>query len=1109
MLSVLVRSIGRSSLERALHSISIQNKKQLLVVLVDAKGDLYEAIPEATELVDQPIEAAILASTESKQLTLRLGVTKSAKGLVRESSTSLRHRESVKASFRVPGWPDLHAYPFNILIVSTGQSLERATAADLALKIGACVSDRSIFLDDDDTFLHGHLDVLESALMREEDAVLVHTAALLTFEASSDIAQSSEHQIGKPFEPWELLYANHIPIHCALFRTELIRRKGLSFDSQFKVYEDWDFWLQLQSLGRFVWVPGCSARYFVSDAVGRSSKVHQIARDDDSYQRLWQKWLGWAPSDWWFDLLARTGPDLNRLEALEQTIANLGDVNKVLETQLGQSAQISAAQQQAIDDLRRALETQFGENQSLHDELASAGREAHKLREAIKKQEQDLAHLIQQSAQREQALRIELSTAYDAAEQWRRRAESFATLSTQLQQQIQAILQSRSWRVTKPLRQLGTIARRLGMAKLYRRVRALHSHASVALTPRSQVDQNSQADVANLFPRQESESESNQDQAHTQSKFVRTSGQLDPYQHWITRFESKHYKDRSISFIEKSAKNHQSSQGALISIVMPIFNAPLNFFKAAIVSVQKQHNPNWELCVADDASTDKESLIWLKQEMLRDSRIKLVERSQNGHIVACSNSALALATADWIALMDQDDLLSPYAIVEVLSAIEQYPNAMLIYSDEDKVNNNGLRSDPYFKPAFNLELLRAQNTFSHLGVYRRSLVNAVGGFQPGTEGSQDHDLVLRCIEHVNADQVIHIPKVLYHWRIHDQSTASAVDAKPYAVTNGLKAVNQHLARTSPGAEAFLHQSISHYIVRYPLPVVLPNVDIIIPTRNGFEVLDRCLESLFKLTHYPRMKVTVIDNGSDDIRVINLLQDYKERKLIDVLRYDKAFNFSAINNFAVENTSADYLLFLNNDIEIIRADWLDELLRQGCRDEIGAVGAMLWYPDMTMQHAGVVIGAGGVAGHAHHRLPVGHPGYFGRAAFALEVCAVTAACLLMPRKLFIELGGFDEESLAVAFNDVDLCLRLRRLGYKVIFTPRAELIHHESATRGDDLSPEHRDRFERECAVMRHRWSAAINNDPSYNPNLEMMSSTFQAYAEPRDCSARSSQLPSG
>lgn len=1122
MISVLVRSIGRSTLGRALDSIALQREDDLIVVLVDAKGDLYESIPCQPEHLNVPFRQTLLEASNGRGRPLRFAFTKPQKnGEVLPRISPLPHglRED---RLLAPVWPDFKVYPFNVLLVSAGTLLGRSEAADLALKIGASLSELSVFLDDDDTFMDGHLSALEAALVLNKDAVVAHTSALLSAEPACPSAgkpdsavyghelssvevetHGADHPIGRRFEPWELLYANHIPIHCALFKTDLIRRYNLSFDAQLEVYEDWDFWLQLQSLGSFVWVEGCTARYYVSEDVRRSSKVHGLERHEEAYQKIWQKWKHKAPSQWWFELLARTGPNLNRLEALDQSVKHFADLKAALEVQLRHQQHSVSVQADALEELKLALATQLEQNRNLHDQLANAK----KLWGELKKVELELRQRVDHSTQREEALRTEVSKAYDAAQSWRQRGESLASQSSQLQRQLQAVFHSRSWRVTRPLRYLGSIARRMGLAELYRRLRVRGKQANLVLTRLRTQKRDRQPIVAKAAHAHDTGSELQQDQERLSTRFEQTSNLLDPYQHWIISHESRHLRGMTNALTESDDTKERLVTAPLISIVMPMFNAPLVFFKEAIESVKMQSDPRWELCIADDASTDQESLLWLKQELLRDPRIKLIERSKNGHIVACSNSALALASADWIALMDQDDLLSPFAVAEVLRAIKMFPAGMLFYSDEDKINSEGHRSDPYFKPAFNLELLRAQNTFSHLGVFSRSLVNSVGGFQAGTEGSQDHDLVLRCIEKISADQVIHIPKVLYHWRIHDQSTASDIDVKPYALINGLKAVNEHLKRTVSGAEAISHESISHYVVRYPLPLVLPRVEIIIPTRNGFDVLSRCLETLFELTHYPKLLVTVVDNGSDDSRVIGLLEKYKNESRINLHRYEGEFNFSAINNFAVEKSDAEYILFLNNDIEIMRSDWLDEMLRQACRSEVGAVGAMLWYPEMKMQHAGVVIGAGGVAGHAHHKLPAGHPGYFGRAALALEVSAVTAACLLMRRTVFEEAGGFDEVSLAVAFNDVDLCLKVRGLGYKVIFTPRAELIHNESATRGNDLAPEHRDRFERECAVMRRRWSAVINNDPSYNPNLELMTSTYQAYAEPRDHSARSALLP--
>jgi len=1103
MLAVLIRSIGRSTLERALSSVALQNQSDLMVVLVDARGDLIQAIEDACDPVSALDLRKLQALVAFNSSEIKLGFPKQTQS---------------QPAFGFPsGWPDFSAYPFRVLLVSTGEALRRARAADLALKIGALLSEYAIFLDDDDVFLEGHIESLRSALAIHQGAVAAHTAAILdsgTHSATKATRhRTGKHAVGRFFEPWELLYSNHIPIHCALFRTAPVLERTLSFDEQFDLYEDWDFWLQLRCIGDFQWVEGLSALYVVDESSESPSLAHRIKRDEEPYRKLWQKWRLKAPAQWWFDLLAATGPKLNQLEAFEQTVDHLSEVKLSLEGAVALLNHQLHAKEEASQALRHDLENQLAENRSLHERLAHAYRETLGLRNEFQALELDLKATIhtqlstigaqqstieaQQAAtieqlQREAGLRDELARTLAAAQQWQHRSESLSSQVGQLQAQLQAMLHSRSWRITGPLRRLGTLARRAGFGRMIRRLRQIQ----IRLVERPKAATASSDLVA---------VDSSEKPQQAWDIFHRVP---DPYQDWIERYESKCFDLEVSRRALKAPESGSDRVKPLVSIIMPVFNAPFDFFVEAINSVRQQHSPNWELCVADDASTDKASLDWLKTLMKQESRIKLLERNENGHISACSNAALTLASTDWVALMDQDDRLSPFAVTEVLSAIERFPQAKVIYSDEDKIDERGVRSNPYFKPAFNLELLRAQNMVSHFGVYSRALVDAVGGFRIGMEGSQDHDLVLRCVERVAEDQIIHIPKVLYHWRIHQQSTASTIDAKPYAISNGLKAVNDHLERSVPGAKALLHEAIAHYHVQYPLPLELPSIEVIIPTKNGYELVGRCLETFFKLTRYPSLHLTIVDHESDDERLASLLGKYKNDGLIDVIRYEGAFNFSAINNHAVANTQSDYVLFLNNDIEVISSDWLDTMLRQAVRPEVGAVGAMLYYPDKTMQHAGVVIGAGGVAGHAHHRLPAGHPGYFGRAALALEVSSVTAACLLMRRRVFEEVGGFDAQHLAVAFNDVDLCLKVRRLGYKVIFAPRAQLIHHESATRGDDLSPEHRDRFERECAVMKQRWPDVINNDPAYNPNLEIMATTYQAYCPSRDARARTGNLPS-
>ncbi|AMM24197.1 glycosyltransferase family 2 protein [Variovorax sp. PAMC 28711] len=533
----------------------------------------------------------------------------------------------------------------------------------------------------------------------------------------------------------------------------------------------------------------------------------------------------------------------------------------------------------------------------------------------------------------------------------------------------------------------------------------------------------------------------------------------------------------------------------LISVVMPAYNPDPVWLRAAIESVRSQLYPHWELCIADDASPSQAVRDMLRQYSETDPRIKVVFRPKNGHISAASNSALEVASGAWIALMDHDDLLAEHALLCIADCIAAHPDVQLIYSDEDKIDEQGRRSDPYFKPDWNIDLFRSQNMFSHLGVLSTALVRAVGGFRLGMEGSQDWDLVLRCVERIRPEQVQHVPRVLYHWRIHAESTARSMNAKPYAAVAGERALNEHYGRLDVAARA---EYVGFgYRTHYELPAPPPLVSIIIPTRNALKLMRQCVESIVAKTTYPNYEIIIVDNASDDAAALAYFETLAKRPDVRVMRDARDFNYSALNNAAVEAATGELIALVNNDIEVMTPEWLSEMVALACQPGVGAVGARLWYPDMTVQHAGVLLGVGGLAVHANKGLPRGLNGYAGRAALVQSFSAVTAACLVIRKSIYQEVGGLDEVHLKVAFNDVDLCLRVREAGYRNVWTPYAELIHHESATRGDDVAPEKRARFERETAYMHSRWADLLQRDPSYNPNLTATSEDFSYACPPR------------
>lgn len=520
-----------------------------------------------------------------------------------------------------------------------------------------------------------------------------------------------------------------------------------------------------------------------------------------------------------------------------------------------------------------------------------------------------------------------------------------------------------------------------------------------------------------------------------------------------------------------------------ISIAMPVYNVEEKWLRLCIDSILNQVYTNWELCMADDASTDPNVKKILTEYQQLDERIRVVFREQNGHISEATNSALAIATGEFVALLDNDDELAINAFYEVVKVLNENPELDLIYSDEDKIDMDGNRSDPAFKPDWSPDLLLGTNYISHLGVYRRSILEEIGGFRKGYEGSQDYDLVLRFTEKTTKERIKHIPKVLYYWRMLPTSTAVDQGSKGYAFEAGLRAVQDALVRRGINGHATHGAANGLYDVYYDIKSD-KLVSIIIPTKNGYKDVQRCVSSIIEKTTYQNYEIIMADNGSTDPKMHELYAEFEQQLpgRFFVESIDIPFNFSTINNRAVKKAHGEYLLFLNNDTEVITENWLTLMVSFAQQERIGCVGAKLLYPNNTVQHAGVILGLGGVAGHGHYGYPHGDLGYFGRLAINVNYSAITAACLLMKKADFDAVGGF-EEAFTVAFNDVDLCLKVQALGRDNVWLHEAELYHFESQTRGYDDKGKKKKRFEQEKVMMEEKWGPLIENDPFYNPNL--------------------------
>ena len=527
-----------------------------------------------------------------------------------------------------------------------------------------------------------------------------------------------------------------------------------------------------------------------------------------------------------------------------------------------------------------------------------------------------------------------------------------------------------------------------------------------------------------------------------------------------------------------------------ICVLMPVHDPAPGHLRAAIASVMAQAAPDWRLCIADDGSASPDVRRILDQAAVADPRIRLVRHPTRQGVAAATNAALALADGDVGLFLDHDDVLAPHALALVALALADRPQAAAVYSDEDVIDAEGHRSAPVFKTRLDRERLLAQNYVNHLFAVRLDLLRRLGGLRSGLDGAQDHDLVLRVAES-GAGEILHLPQVLYHWRIYpggatlSQGRSAALDAARERL------VREHLARTDRDAE-LVPGPRGHLVVGRRLPQPPPRVLAVVPTRDRPGLLQACVAGLLEQTDYPDLELCIVDNGSRAPEALDLLARLEATPRVRVLRIDAPFNFSALNNAAVSGTDAPLLAFVNDDVMVVEPGWLRPMAGLACQADVGAVGAKLFYPDGRIQHAGIVLGLGPqqVAGHEFRGAPGDSPGPQNRLLLTRECSAVTAACMVVERRKFVAVGGFDEAAFPVAFNDVDLCLRLGRAGLRTLWTPQARLMHLESATRGSDRAEAAMARFSAEAARMLDRWGPALADDPYYNPNLTLEDESF-------------------
>ena len=530
------------------------------------------------------------------------------------------------------------------------------------------------------------------------------------------------------------------------------------------------------------------------------------------------------------------------------------------------------------------------------------------------------------------------------------------------------------------------------------------------------------------------------------------------------------------------------SDPVIISIAVPLYRTPEQYLREMIESVQAQTYPHWELCLAVGSPEDKALVQLVQNYAAQDKRIKVQILKKNEGIAGNTNAALAMAEGTYIGLLDHDDLLAPDALYEVALAIQSTQKEKgcsqdLLYTDEDKVSADLKEHfQPNLKPDFSPDLLRSNNYICHFLVAARTLVEQVGGFQSEYDGAQDHDFILRCSEQAN--EICHIPKILYHWRTHAQSTADNPISKQYAYEAGRRAIEAHLERCQLKGEVQRKKEFGFYRVKYAVEGS-PLVSIIIPNKDETETLKTCIDSILEKSSYRNFEIIVVENNSTTQEIFDYYKEIDGRNGVHVVYWDREFNYSAINNFGISHAKGDYFICLNNDMEIISEDWIEELLGHCQRPDTGIAGARLYYPDDTVQHAGIIVGLGGIAGSLLVGLKRGHTGYMHREALQQDLSAVTAACMMVTREAYEAVGGF-EEKLAVAFNDVDFCLKVREKGYLVVYDPYVELYHYESKTRGAEDTKEKVRRFQSEIEYMRTRWIKIIKDgDPYYNKNFSL------------------------
>jgi GT2 family glycosyltransferase len=872
---------------------------------------------------------------------------------------------------------------------------------------------------------------------------------------------------------------------CAAVRRSVLEEVAGYDEAMRDGYEDWELWLRMMIVGhRFLHLPEVAFHYRVREGslLSRAADGHVreriiqhiVERHRDTYAKHWPGVIA--------ELHRIQANDMVRVEqgqrTLLETTRKLGIAHEQLsaaEVELHEREAQHAALHEAFAVARNEQDHALAEVHqrwtSTLAELEASRREADAARKravALNKEKDALAaeahRLVGEADKLMQALNVH-----------REHARGLQALIGQYEERIKAIESSRLWRLRKGYNKMRALLRtssgssRAGFRWL-KRITFLVSQKGRRIVRKF---------LAKVFRALYLMAEEQPvrilvGDEQLQAAMVHHD---DPYHQWMMR----HFP-RASDLVDQRERIALFNERPLVSVVMPVYAPPIHLLDAAIRSVVDQSYGNWELCIADDRSPGKEVRECLEQWVKRDDRIKVAFRKENGHISKASNSALALATGEFIAFMDHDDLLSPDALYHIITRINMRPDADILYTDEDKVDEAGKHSDAHFKPQWCPDHLLSRNYFGHLVVMRSSIVKAIGGFREGFEGSQDYDLMLRAVE--RTDRIEHIPRVLYHWRIHAASAALSEDVKPYAYVAARTALTEALERRNEPAEVEFLNGYRGYRINFKTPL-RGKVSVVIPTKDKTEVLATCVHSIFNKTDHPDFEVIVVSNNSKEPAFFAYMKEM-ERLQPERFRWyenNDPFNFSALMNFGTSKATGEHILFLNNDTEVIHGDWMRVMHAWSQRPSIGAVGVKLLYHNDTIQHAGVVIGLGGVAGHTFVGYHKEGPGYFNYVNTVNNNSAVTAACMMVERTKLERIGGW-EELFTVEYNDVDLCLRLREAGFHNVYVPDVSLYHFESLTRGHPhMTKESYERHLSEVGLFKERWGKYVEDDPCYNPNL--------------------------